>query len=429
MSSSFRIGFAGLSHLGIIYSTATASKGFETVAFDGRPGWAGSLDRGQLPILEPGLEELLAAHRARLIFTDQVDAVAACNLIFFALDVATDEANQSDLGPLRELIQSVGSRVAPGTTFVVMSQVPPGFCRRLAAELPAETHLFYQVETLIFGNAVERAVSPERYMIGCCDPEEAFPEPYRRFLEAFQCPLLPMRYESAELCKIAINCFLVSTVSTTNMLSEICENVNADWSEIAPALRLDRRIGPYAYLKPGLGIAGGNLERDLVTVQQLSALHGCDTRIVTGWRQNSAYSSDWVLRALSREGLLKTPQHTVLALWGLAYKQDTHSTKNSPSLALLRSLPQYRWQAFDPVAKIPPADFPNVQLCQSELGAAKNADALIIMTPWGQFAKANLAAVLSTMRGREIYDPYATLAGEACRKLGFRYHRLGVAAC
>jgi len=117
--------------------------------------------------------------------------------------------------------------------------------------------LFYQVETLIFGQAVERALAPERVIVGCRDPKAALPEPYSTYLKAFDCPILPMRYESAELSKISINVCLVASIGATNMMAELCEGIGADWSEIVPALRLDRRIGRHAYLAPGLGIAGG----------------------------------------------------------------------------------------------------------------------------------------------------------------------------
>jgi UDPglucose 6-dehydrogenase len=350
-------------------------------------------------------------------------------LVFVSLDVVTDDENTSDLAPLRSLIDELAPRAAAGTTFVIMSQVPPGFCRDLAAQLPASVALFYQVETLVFGNAIERALRPERYMIGARNPAEALPDLYRRFLEAFECPALVMRYESAELCKIAINCLLVSSVSTTNTLAELCEKIGADWFEIAPALRLDKRIGPHAYLTPGLGIAGGNLERDLATVVGLASKHGCDARVVTAWRQNSAYARDWVLRRLFQLGLLNSAVHTPLAMWGLAYKPDTHSTKNSPALALLRSLRQYDWQAYDPIARIDSAEFPHVRVCNSPLEALRDAEALVVMTPWEEFAGVSLESMRGALRGCQILDPYAALDGDCCRQLGFGYHRLGAQLC
>ena len=121
---------------------------------------------------------------------------------------------------------------------------------------------------------MERALFPERFMVGCADPASRCRRSFTELLAAFKCPILPMRYESAELAKIAINIFLTASVTATNTLANICEKIGADWGEIAPALKLDKRIGPHAYLAPGLGLSGGNLERDLVTVQSLAAEHG-----------------------------------------------------------------------------------------------------------------------------------------------------------
>jgi UDPglucose 6-dehydrogenase len=326
---------------------------------------------------------------------------------------------------LERLIAGVSGSAATGATLVILSQVPPGFSRRVQRQLSSRVQVFYQVETLIFGNAVERALKPERYMVGCSDPTAGFPEMYGRFLRSFGCPLLPMRYESAELCKIAINCFLVSSVSTSNMLAEICENIGADWSELVPALRLDRRIGPHAYLSPGLGIAGGNLERDLVTVKNLSAEHGADARLVTAWQQNSHYRKDWALRLLHQEGLLRQSPASLLCVWGVAYKPDTHSTKNSPALALIQALREYRLLTYDPAVKPDTEEFPSVQTCNSALDAARNADAVIIMTPWKEFSEVPLAQLKQAMRGNHLLDPYGILDGDSCRKLGFDYHRLG----
>jgi UDPglucose 6-dehydrogenase len=425
MSHEDRIGFAGLSHLGIIYSTAAAARGFRVLAFDERPGLVEALSTGRFPIAEPGLEEAHKAHGERIRYSADAADLANCRLIFITLDVATDDDNSSDLTPLEALIAKVLECVTEDAVVVLMSQVPPGYCRALTTRLPTKLSLFYQVETLVFGNAVQRAIYPERYMIGCGDPRSGLPEEYRHYLEAFDCPLLPMRFESAELCKIAINCFLVSSVATSNTLAEICENIGADWSEIVPALRLDKRIGPHAYLSPGLGIAGGNLERDLVTMQRLAAEYGCDAGVVTAWQRNSAYRKDWVLRRLFRLGLLECPKEMRLGVWGLAYKQDTHSVKNSPSLELLRSLPEYHWLAYDPAAKVEASEFSNVCVCASALEAAQLADVLIVMTPWQTFASVDMEAVLLAMRGRRVLDPYGVLDGDRCRELGFTYDRLG----
>lgn len=419
------IGFAGLSHLGIVYSAASAARGFQVLAFDDRPGLAQDLSNGRFPVVEPGLVELAREHRDRLCYTSDACQLAQCGLIFVALDVTTDDSNQSDLAPLEALLAKVTPHLAEGATLVVLSQLPPGFSRRLAGRLPTGVELFYQVETLVFGNAVARAVHPERIIVGCRDIRADLPEQYSSYLQAFDCPILRMRYESAELCKIAINCFLVSSVATTNTLAGICERIGADWREIVPALRLDARIGPHAYLTPGLGIAGGNLERDLVTVQRLAAENGCETSVVSAWQRNSRYRKDWVLGRLFDCGILDDPEQKRIGVWGLAYKPDTHSTKNSPALDLLRALHTYDFQAYDPAAKIDQTQFPHVRLCSGMEEAAEGADILLVMTPWREFAAAQLDTLLPRMRGRTVLDPYGVLPEQRCQQMGYRYERMG----
>jgi UDPglucose 6-dehydrogenase len=207
-------------------------------------------------------------------------------------------------------------------------------------------------------------------------------------------------------------------------LAEICERIGADWQEIVPALRLDRRIGPHAYLNPGLGIAGGNLERDLVTVQRLAAENGCDARVVSSWQEKSRYDRDWALRVLFRAGLLRRREEVVFGVWGLAYKPNTQSVKNSPSLALLSALPGYSFRTYDPVAKMEGSNI-SVSTCGSALEAVQGASALLVMTPWSEFAAVSPSQIKDRMSGRVVVDPYRALDGGALRHSGFAYHCLG----
>jgi UDPglucose 6-dehydrogenase len=233
-----------------------------------------------------------------------------------------------------------------------------------------------------------------------------------------------MRYESAELAKISINCCLVASVSVANTLAELCERIGADWSEIVPALKLDKRIGQHAYLSPGLGIAGGNLERDLATVCNLADRHGTDAGVVRAWIANSRHRRDWALRTLHREVLAKVDD-PVIAVLGLAYKQDTHSTKNSPALALLEGLKPFRVRVFDPVVPASAANHPKCHAARSELEACEGADALAVMTPWAQFGKIDPWEIAKRLRGKVALDPYGTLKVDACRAAGLFYHTLG----
>ena len=153
------------------------------------------------------------------------------------------------------------------TPVIILSQVFPGFTENLVSSKNKE--VYYQVETLIFGKALSRATYPERIIVGCDDEKREFNKKYHDYLKKFKCKIIKTNYQSAELTKIAINLFLISSVTLSNSLAEISKKLNADWNKISSALKLDKRIGPHAYLKPGLGISGGNLERDLENILKL----------------------------------------------------------------------------------------------------------------------------------------------------------------
>ncbi len=419
------IGFIGLSHLGLNYSLATAAKGMDVLCYDPDASLVERLQEGVIPIEEPGFQELFGKSRARITFSSEAADLAKCGLVFYALDVRTNEANESDLGPLTGLIEKTSQALSKDAVAVVMSQVRPGYMRSLVGRTGfGPERWFYQVETLIFGAAVKRAMEPERFIVGAAEPAAALPRELSAWQSAFGCPVLVMRYESAELAKIAINLFLVSTVSTTNTLAELCETIGADWTEIAPALRLDKRIGPHAYLKPGLGIAGGNLERDLVTVRGLAAGFGTEAGVVDAWIRNSAHAKSWALRILARELTAAKPTARI-AVWGLAYKQDTHSIKNSASLELMRALPECRFQAYDPAARVDPSLFPHVTLRASALETLADSDALVVMTPWREFSAIAPSEVRKRLAGKLVVDPFASMSVGECSAAGLRCLQIG----
>lgn len=418
------VGYAGMTHLGLNSAVAAAERGFETVCFDPDASLCARLTKGELPVLEPDLAELRAKNAARLAFTADVQALKRCDVVYVAPDVPTDDEGRSDLQGIDALLATVQEGLRPDAVLVVLSQVSPGFTR--GRQRPG-LNLFYQVETLIFGRAIERALHPERYIVGSPTPEQKLPPALQAYLDAFSCPILVMRYESAELAKIAINCCLVSSVSVANTLAELCEGIGAAWHEIAPALKLDRRIGQYAYLTPGLGIAGGNLERDLATVCRIAERIGSDAGVVKAWIDNSRHRREWAWRTLERAVLPQMP-NPAIAVLGLAYKENTHSIKNSPSLAFIRHLGRFALRAYDPAVPVSAAPHPNAHGADSALAACAGADVLAVMTPWPAFRQLDPAAIARAMRGRVLLDPYAVLDAGACARAGLMRYTLGVGA-
>jgi UDPglucose 6-dehydrogenase len=421
---SVRIGFAGMTHLGVISALAAAERGCLVIGFDPDESVTSALSRGVLPVDEPGLPALLQKHAKeaeRVTFANRLDSLSACDLVYIARDTPTDHSGASDVSSIRALVDLVIPALRRDAVLVVLSQVPPGFTRSIAWP-PAQR--FCHVETLIFGRAVARALEPERFIVGCADPSVSLPVPLSEYLNAFGCPVLPMRYESAELAKISINMCLVASVSVANTLAELCEQVGADWRDIVPALRLDQRIGPHAYLSPGLGISGGNLERDLATVCRLADAHGTDAGVVRAWIDNSVHRRDWALARVHDRVIARVPEPT-LAVLGLAYKENTASTKNSPSLALLAALHPFPVRVYDPVV-LPSKEFhPKLSGASTALDTCTDADALVIMTPWPEFRDLRPSDITARLRGRTVIDPYGMLDSRACRAEGLDHVVLG----
>jgi len=380
-----RIGFLGHSHLAVVSAVAAAEKtrdwGTEVLCLD----WQASGCRDPVARLEePDLPSYAARQGSRLRWSQSLAELPSCELVFLAWDVPTNEAGLSDLSGIRAALDEVLPRMAKQASLIVMSQVPPGFTRSL--DFPRD-RLFYQVETLIFGEALARALSPERLILGSADKAQDLPSSYQGFLDQWPCPQWRMNYESAELSKTAINAYLAATLTVTNTLANFCEALGADWSDMRPALQSDRRIGPYAYLDPGLGLAGGNLKRDLVTLCQLGAEQGLSSRaMAVALRENQA-RYHWVLDRLRACGVFDKPLR--LGIWGLTYKPNTASLKDAPSLAILKALPdQVSVLVFDPLWPQIEQEVLQVRSVEAVLSpgaASEGVDLLLILTPWAAF--------------------------------------------
>ena len=430
MSTAAPTGFVGLSHLGLVASIGWASRGDPVIAVDSDREIVDLLTRSELPILEPGLEDALSAARPRMAFTTDVASLGECPLVILSRDVPTTEDNISDVSLVEQLLEAATPHLRPQATVVVMSQVPPGFTRSVASRLRrsrpgAGFRVYYWVETLILGHAMNRFLRPERIILGCEDPRAALPDVLEQGLKRFDCPLLPMRYESAELTKTAINLYLCSAVTYANTLSDICERIDADWSEVVPALRLDARIGPAAYIRPSLGISGGNLERDLMTLQRLGRQRGVDVSFIDTIIAYNARRSQWIMNKLDTLVFAQVPTPTI-AVWGLTYKRGTRSLKNSHALRAISSLgPRARWRAFDPAVQ-PPIEDTNVTLVRSRDEALVDADCLLIMTDWEEFASIDTAAFRRAMRRPLVIDCVGILEGRRGDLEGIRYVSMGL---
>ncbi len=417
-----KIGVVGLSHLGLVTSLSFAAKKIRVTGFDLSPLVVAEFNSGSFTVEEPGLHEVLYEFREYIDFSSDLESLNECDLIYIAKDIPTDDQGFSNLKPIHELIEVASKYFSKDSIIIILCQVAPGFTRELSKEL--EQSLYYQVETLIFGDAINRALRPERYIVGKVDNLHELSPTYLRVLETFGCPIIQTTFESAELAKLAINLYLASSITTTNSLAEICESIGADWNQIVPALRLDERIGSKSYVQPGLGISGGNIERDIASIINLGLHYKTDVGIFQSFIHNSNHRKNWPVKKIDEIETDGIKLHKI-AIWGFAYKKDTHSIKNSPAIKIIHDLKdKYEIVATDPIAELPQNLSVSVKFETEPLEAVSGADCLLILTDWSIYSKIDLDELFDKIGKKIIIDPYGVLNDKA-QKMSLRYFRLG----
>ena len=372
-----------MSHLGIVSAISLASKNFQCVGVDMNSSLIDNLNLGRWPIQEPRLDKTYKIAKENLSFTFDLNDLSDCEIIYISQDVPTDNSGNSDLSGIEKLIK-LASQIIPRTTrIIILCQVPPGFTREMKKY---HLNISYQVETLIFGQAFGRALQPERIIIGLDNPNIPLESNYNSILESFLCPIIFVDFETAELTKLSINAYLAASVSTTNSLNGIATFIGADWSSIKQSLMLDKRIGEYAYLSPGLGISGGNIERDLQTLDNLSLVQDKDRiSLFRTYLDNSQRNKEWLNSIIDKEILNQNP-NAKIGILGIAYKENTNSTKNSLALAIAARYSKNLAGAYDPVA-IFPEEFSHIRVFSTPQECIEASDAVIIITPWPEFSK------------------------------------------
>lgn len=414
------VGFLGMSHLGINYAVASAEKGFDVICYDPKKKKIKDLINNKIDFYEPDLEKLFKKNKKKIIFTNNINLINKCNLVFLSQDVPTNYKNESNLILINKLIKSTILHLNRHACLVILSQVYPGFTRKISW---TKIRLYYQVETLIFGQALNRIFNAERIIVGSADIKNKINKYYYFFLKKFKCPIINLNYESAEIAKISINIFLIAQVCTSNFLASVCEKIGANWSGVTLALKLDRRIGKYAYLNPGLGLSGGNLERDLKTLNAVVKKNVIKDKILQSFSFNSKISKDWVLRTIKKIKLNKKKDK--IAILGLTYKENTDSIKNSPSIDLIKKLNHYKIFAFDPKANT--SSFKNIDAFRSYSinKTLENAKVLIVMNKWSVFKKISLKKLNTKLLCKNIIDPFGVLRELNLQNKGFNYYVIG----
>jgi UDPglucose 6-dehydrogenase len=410
------VSFAGVSHLSLVYGFCSAAQGCRVVFFDYSIDRIKEYKNGIFDINEPNLLEIFKKFHKNINFTNNISEINNTDIVFIAQDTKTNSKGTSNLKDLNFLANLVLEKVEKKQIIVFLSQIPPGFTRKYFSK---HKKIYYQVETLVFGDAVNRALNQERIIIGCGSINEKIDAKYLKYLNLFRCKILKMKYETAELAKISINTFLASSITTANVLSEIASKVGANWNQISDALKLDKRIGPFAYLDPGLGISGGNLERDLKTVIQCGSKLHTNTLFIKSIISDSYYRKNWIYRSLKKSKLINKK----ICILGLSYKENTNSIKNSPAIFFLKKFKNIKIKVFDPLVKKIPLK--KVIFCDSIKETIIDSDVLIIATAWDLFkTEMTVKMINKYFSGRIIIDPFDVLNKNILNKKRFKIYTL-----
>jgi len=430
-----KLAIIGSGYVGLVTGACFAGGGNTVVCLDVDEAKVARLRRGEIPIYEPGLEELIKKNAAagRLFFTaSYAEAIPAAELVFLAVGTPSDAQGRADLTYLQAAADQLAEHLSPETLVVIKSTVPVGTNAMLAARLAQAAGRLCRVasnpEFLKEGAAIHDFRFPDRVVVGVRDPADA--ELLRLLYEPFlrSSKLLVMSPESAELTKYAANAMLAARISFMNEIAAIAQASGADIGDIRAGIGSDGRIGT-AFLYAGVGYGGSCFPKDVRELAGMARQQGVEPRMLDAINGvNDAQKL--VLLPVLRKHFGGSLRGAKLAMWGLAFKAQTDDIREAPALVLLEKL----LAEGAAVCVHDPAAMENVReklgdrlrYSADALAACDGAAALIVMTPWDEFAQPDFAVLKSRMLPNPaIFDGRNLLDPRAARAAGFAYHGIG----
>jgi len=422
------VGVIGVGYVGLVTAACLAELGHSVVCRDIDPERVALLRRGEVPIHEPGVPELLQRNAERLAFTlDMEDVFRDARIAIICVDTPPTASGDADLSRVEAVIDALPAS-AEGAILVMKSTVPVGTGTRVRSELDArgrgDVGYVSNPEFLREGSAVADFRKPDRVVVGGERADDV--ARVARLYHDLGAPVLTTDVASAEMIKLASNAFLATKISFINEIANVCERVGADVEEVARGMGMDARIGS-SFLRPGIGYGGSCFPKDVTALKQLAGNTGYSFQLLASVIEVNELQKRRVIGKLKdRLGPLRD---TRIALLGLAFKPHTDDMREASSLVLAARLVAEGASvvAFDPVAAarargLLPAV---VDLADSMVAAVAGADAVVIVTEWPEFRAVLDPAVRASMRqpliidGRNLLDPDEAVAA------GFAYVSVG----
>ena len=430
-----KIAVVGTGYVGLVTGTCLADSGSDVTCLDIDEKKISSLKEGKIPIYEPGLEELVErnARVGRLRFTtDTNEAVAAAEIVFLAVGTPPTASGAADLTALWSVVSSIAPHLAEGVIVITKSTVPVGTAAKIEHKLSEATgrvcHVASNPEFLKEGAAIEDFQRPDRVVVGVRTPEVA--EKLRRLYSSFlrtERPFLVMSPESAEMTKYVANSLLATKISFINEVANLCERMEANVDDVRRGIGHDSRIG-FSFLFPGVGYGGSCFPKDVQALSAMARDRSSELTILHAVHEANLAQKQVLGKKIADyfDGNLEDRR---IALWGLAFKPRTDDIRDAPSLELLDVLlaARAKIRVFDPEAmrNVQAKYGSALEYASSPLDAVTNADALAIVTEWGDFRRPDFKALKAAMASHVIFDGRNLFDSEEMLSNGFLYHSIG----
>jgi len=386
-----------------------------------------TLERGEVPIYEPGLAELLERNRPRLSYTlDVGEAIRDAQFLYICVGTPPTASGDADLSAVWTVVDELPRDFDGERPIVVMkSTVPVGTGTAVRAALDARG--FERVgyvsnpEFTAEGTAIDDFMHPDRTVIGSFRPDDG--DAVERLHEGIDGPIVRMDVASAEMVKLASNAFLVTRISFINEIANVCEVTGADVLRVAEAVGLDHRLGPH-FLRAGIGFGGSCFPKDSLALKQLAANSGYHFQLLSAVIEVNELQKRRVVNKLKKHlGSLRGKR---VALLGLAFKPNTDDMREAPSIVLAARLAAEGAvvSGWDPIAD-GRAALTGVHIAESALEALDGADAAVVVTEWPELREVDWAEAGARMENRLMVDGRNTLDPEELRAHGFEYEGIG----
>lgn len=430
-----RIAVVGSGYVGLVTGTCLAETGNEVCCVDCDGGKIDRLSRGQVPIYEPGLEELVRRNldAGRLRFTTDLAAVAGdAKLVFLAVGTPPADDGSADLSALWSAIEQVAEHLGEDTIVVLKSTVPVGTNRAVSDRLKEWTGRPCDVasnpEFLKEGTAIDDFMKPDRVVLGVRRREvlNVLSDLYQPYLRTDK-PLLAMSPESAEMTKYVANALLSTKISFINEVANLCGHTGADVNEVRRGIGHDSRIG-FAFLFPGVGYGGSCFPKDVRALASLARAHGLRPRILDAVHEVNQCQKLVLCDKIEQHFGAPLSDKTI-AVWGLAFKPGTDDIREAPALVLLDRLLEHgaTLRVYDPEAleNVRRRYGDRLVYCRSPGEAIRGVDALAIVTEWKQFVHPDFDQMRAAMRSAVIFDGRNLYDLDRIARAGFTYYSMG----